>query len=267
MSQLSEAIVSILRREGADKTMILGARLGALARDEHDGLLREEMSQRGLRFIQLVQEIPGVEIVRHLGTGGDVLIGLKGALPPSPRGQSPFLRPDVFAAFTRAGVRHSYHRETDEFHEGLPREGGVDCPEVRISDPAEMRAEFASAVPDPDGRELRATLDRQIGSLTRFREAMSRAGLTTEWEQFRYDALSKNIREWATARGIEIRSAWFSRAESAREGRSGPKELLADLARSMTDEEPVPFLSLWVRSSAIFRYADKARQSRQCRWP
>ena len=36
MSQLSEAIVSILRREGADKTMILGARLGALVRDEHD---------------------------------------------------------------------------------------------------------------------------------------------------------------------------------------------------------------------------------------
>ena len=36
MSPLSEAIVSILRREGADKTMILGARLGALARDEHD---------------------------------------------------------------------------------------------------------------------------------------------------------------------------------------------------------------------------------------
>ena len=34
MSQLSEAILSIMRREGADKTMILGARLGALARDE-----------------------------------------------------------------------------------------------------------------------------------------------------------------------------------------------------------------------------------------
>ena len=34
MLQLSEAIVSILRREGADKTMILGARLGALVHKE-----------------------------------------------------------------------------------------------------------------------------------------------------------------------------------------------------------------------------------------
>ena len=237
MSQLSEAILSIMRREGADKTMILGARLGALVRDQHDGLLREEMSQRGLRFVQLVQEIPGVEVVRHLGTSGDVLIGLKGAQPPSPRGESPFLRPDVFAAFTRAGVRHSYHPETDEFHEGPRREGGVDCLEVRISDPAEMRAEFASTVSDPDGGELRATLDGQVGSLNRFREVLLRVGLTREWEQFRYEALSERIRGWATARGIEVQSSWFRRDESTRIQRAGPRALLAQLARVMTDEE------------------------------
>ncbi len=51
ISKFSDAIVCILRREGADRTMILGARLGALVREEHGDLLRAEMKHQGVRFV------------------------------------------------------------------------------------------------------------------------------------------------------------------------------------------------------------------------
>ena len=257
MSQLTDAILNIIKREGADKTMILGARLGALVRNEHEDLLREEMGQRGLKFVQLVQEIPEVQVVRNLGTGVDVLIGLDGAAPPSPRGQSSFLRPDAYAAFTRAGVRYSYDPETDEFHEGLPRKGGVECPAVRLSDVEEMRSDFAADVPEPDAGDLRAALDGQSGSLNRFREAVAQANLTAKWEQFRYDRLSAAIREWAAAHKVEVQPTWFHRAELPRPRQTGSKALLAHLASVMTDEEARAVL---IPLGAIERYLSRRQR-------
>ena len=87
ISELSEAILHLLRREGAERTMILGARLGALVREEHGDLLRAEMERQGVRFVQLVEQIAGVRVVRDADTGLDVLIGLEGSLPaPALRG-------------------------------------------------------------------------------------------------------------------------------------------------------------------------------------
>ena len=255
-AQLSEAIVGILRREGADNTMILGARLGALVREEHPALLLEEMHQRAMKFVQLVEEIPEVRVVRDPSAGLDVLIGLQGSAPPPVRGESSFIRRDVFVAFTKAGVQHSYDPEADEFHEGPPREGGAECPQVRLTDPAEMRAEFASTVPDPDGSELRSALDSQAGSLTRFRETMLRLGRTSGWEQFRYEALTERIRGWATDRGIDVSPAWFRRTDSLQR-RLGPKELLGDIARVMTDAEAREVL---VSVGAIERYLSRRRR-------
>lgn len=256
MSDLSQVIIDILKREGADKRMILGARLGALVRDQHDEILRRAMSERAVKFVQLVQDIPGVQVVRDPAAGLDVLIGLKGSAPPPPRGGALFLRQDVFAAFTRAGVQHSYDPASDEFHEGLPREGGVQCPDIRPSEPAEMRAEFASTVADPEGGELRAALDGQAGSLTRFREAMLRLGLAPRWERFRYEALSGSIREWAATTGIDVQPSWFRRA-GATQRRLRPRELLADVARVMTDEEA---RSVLVSVGAVERYLSSGRQ-------
>ena len=257
MSELSEAIIRILRREGADRTMILGARLGALVREEHGDLLRAEMERQGVRFVKLVQEIASVRVVRDAGTGLDVLIGLEGAVPPLPSGESPSLRPDVYAAFTRFGVRYSYEPRSDQFHEGPPGDGGVECPQVRQSDLAELRRGFASTVAEPDQSDLLATLDRQEGSLARFRELVSRRHLTTEWEQFRYEWLSEKVQQWAATQDLPIQAAWFFRGESARARRSGPRQLLHDLARAMTDEEARAIL---IPVSTVERYLSRRQQ-------
>ena len=258
-SEISEAILRILRREGADATMILGARLGALVRDEHDELLRAAMERHGVRFVQLVQQIPGVDVVRNAGTGLDVLIGLEGAIPPVQAGASRSLRSDVYVAFTRFGARYSYDPERDMFHEGPPNDGDVECPEVLPKDQAEVRMAFASTLDEPSRSELLATLDGQEGSLARFREAITRKNLTGEWEQFRYEALSEKVRVWATTQGLSIQPAWFFRTESARGPHPGPKRLLRDLANSMTDEEA---RATRVPVATVERYLSRRSQGR-----
>ena len=258
-SEISEAILRILRREGADTTMILGARLGALVREEHEDLLRAAMERHEARFVQLVQQIPGVAVVRNAGTGVDVLIGLEGALPPLRAGESRSLRPDVYAAFTRFGARYSYDPERDMFHKGPPNAGGVECPEVHPRDLAEVRKAFASTLDEPSRSELLATLDGQEGSLARFREAVTQMSLTEEWEQFRYEALSERAREWATTQGLPIQPAWFFRSESARELHPGPKQLLQDLARYMTDDEA---RAIRIPVSTVERYLSRRSHGR-----
>ena len=257
MSEFSEAIVRILRREGADRTMILGARLGALVREEHGDLLRAEMEQQGVRFVQLVEQIAGVRVVRDADTGLDVLIGLEGSLPPTPAEGSPSLRPDVYAAFTRFGVAYWYHPAIDEFRRGQSGEGGVACPEVRQSDLAEMRRGFAEQVGEPSRNELLSALDGQEGSLARFRGSVSRTRLTAEWERFRYEALSEKVREWSTSQDLEIKTAWFRRGESARGRRGRSRQLLHDLVDVMTDEEAG---SIRIPVSAVERYVSRRQQ-------
>ena len=231
--------------------MILGARLGALVRAEHGDLLRAEMERQGVRFVQLVEQVVGVRVVRDAGTGLDVLIGLEGSLPPPPAEGSPALRPDAYAAFTRFGVAYWYHPASDEFRRGQPGEGGVACPEVRQSDLAEMRQGFAEQAAEPSRSELLSTLDGQEGSLAQFRGSVSRTRLTAEWERFRYEALSEKVRAWATTHGLEIQTAWFRRGESARGRRAGPSRLVHDLVGVMTDEEARAML---VPVSAVERY-------------
>ena len=256
-SELSKAIVGILRREGADRIMILGARLGALVREEHGDLLHTEMERQRIRFVQLVEQIAGVRVVRDADTGLDVLIGLEGALPPLPSAEPLALRPDVYAAFTRFGVSYWYDPGTDEFRQGLPGENGVGCPEIRQSDLAELRKGFAETVEEPTRSELLSTLDGQEGSLAGFRQAVLRTRLTTAWEQYRYKTLSETVREWATNRGVEIQAPWFRRVEPAREHRSRPRQILGDLAGIMTDEEARATL---IPVSAIERYLTQQQQ-------
>jgi hypothetical protein len=201
-----------------------------------------------------VEQIPGVRVVRDADTGLDVLIGLEGSLPPTPDEGSPSLRPDVYAAFTRFGFTYWYHPARDEFRRDQAREGGVACPEVRQSDLAEMRLGFAEQVEEPSRSELLSTLDGQEGSLTRFRGAVSRAGLTAEWERFRYETLSEKVREWATSEDLEIQTAWFRRGESARRRRAGSRRLLHDLIGAMTDDEA---RSILIPVSAVERYLSR----------
>ena len=237
--------------------MILGARLGALVREEHGDLLRGAMERQRVRFVQLVQQISGVRVIRDAGTGLDVLIGLEGALPPSPSDGRLSLRPDVYAAFTRFGVRYRYDPEKDEFRTDLPDEGAVACPEVRQNDLAEVRRGFAETVAEPSRSELLSTLDGQEGSLARFREAISCTRLTTDWERFRYEVLSEKIREWATSQDLAIQAAWFHRGESVRERRSRPRQLLHDLADVMTDEEARAIL---IPVSTVERYLSRRQR-------
>ncbi|MDE2995010.1 MAG: hypothetical protein OXU67_14140 [Chloroflexota bacterium] len=259
LSEISEAILRILRREGADTTMILGSRLGAIVREEHEDLLRAAMEQHGVRFVQLVQRVPDVVVLRNAGTGVDVLIGLEGALPPPRAGEPRSLRPDVYAAFTRYGDRYSYDPGKDMFHEGPPSEDGVECPEVLPEDLAEVRKEFASTLGEPGRSELLATLDGREGLLARFREAITRMHLTKDWEHFRYEVLSAKVREWATTQGLPIQPTWFFRSESARETLPGPKLLLRDLADSMTVEEA---RAIRIPISTVERYLSRRSQGR-----
>lgn len=255
--EIAQVIVDILRREGANETMMLGARLGALLHEENGDLLREEMNRRGVRLTKLLEEIQDVRVVRHFGTGLDVLVGLEGAVPPSPtRGESPFLRADVYAAFTRAGTQYSYDAGRDEFHEGPPLANGVECSPVSFADLTEMRSAFAETLPEPHCSEIRGTLDGKSGSLSRFRATVLQLGLTARWEQFRYVALSSNVREWANSQDIEVRADWFRRAASTRQHGRGPKELLVDLARTMTDEEAKAVL---ISVGSVDRYLERRR--------
>jgi len=236
-SAISEVILDILRREGADTTMILGSRLGLLVREEHGDLLRTAMEQEGLAFVRLVERIPDVSVMRDAGTGLDVLIGLEGALPPTPPGEPQMLRPDVYAAFTRLGARYSYDPEADLFHEGPPAEDNVECPAVLLEDLTELRREFASTIEEPSRSELLATLDEQERSLGRFRDLVMRKRLSMEWGQHVYRALSVRVRDWATAQDLPINPSWFFVSESDRIAHSGPRGLLRELVGFMTDEE------------------------------
>ena len=120
-----------------------------------------------------------------------------------------------------------------------------------------MRRGFAEQVEEPSRSELLSTLDGQEGSLARFRGSVSHTRLTAEWERFRYEALSEKVREWATSQGLEIQAAWFRRDESARGRRSGPGQLLRDLAAGMTDEEARSSL---IPVSAVERYLSRRQQ-------
>ena len=160
----------------------------------------------------------------------------------------------------RVGTKHRawYDPETDEFQRGTPGGGGLACPDVRQSDLAEMRAGFADQAEEPIRSDLLTTLDGQDGSLGRFRGVVSRNRLTTDWERFRYEALSEKVREWANSQGLEIRAAWFRRSDSARR-RSGPRRLLHELVGSMTDAEAH---SILIPVSTIERYLSRRQQGR-----
>ena len=234
--------------------MILGSRLGALVREEHGELLHGEMERQRARFVQLVQEIRGVHVMRDADTGLDVLIGLDGALPPLPSEGRPSLRPDVYAAFTRYGESYCYDPDKNQFQQGMPSKGAVACPEIEQNDLNEVRRRFAETVPEPNRSALLSALDQKEESLARFREAISRTHLTKDWERFRYEMLSEKIREWATSRDLTIQADWFRRGKSARERRSGPRQLLHILADVMTDEE---IRAILVPISTVERYVSQ----------
>lgn len=254
MTQLSNQIIEILRRAGADKTMILGSRLGALVRAEHEDLLREEMEKQGFRFVQLVEAIDEITVVRDAGTGLDVLIGLEGAAPPTSAGRPPSLRQDVYEAFTSFDTTYSYDPEQDRFHEGVAGEGELECPEVHYSDLIEMRRKFALTLAEPVREQVLPTLDTQDGALTRFRQAVSAGGLTSHWVQFLYEALSENVRQWADTHKVPAQASWFLGRRSTAKRRSETKLLLQDLANAMTDEEA---RSILVPVSAVERYLSR----------
>lgn len=260
MSELSEVVLDILRREGADQTMILGARLGAIMHKEHGELLREEMDRRGARFIHLVEDIPGIRVLRNLETGLDVLIGLEESLPPASPSGSPQLRADVYAAFTRLGTPYSYDASVDRFHPGLSQAGDVACPEVALMDLMQIRKEFAETLAHPLSSEISATVEGSGSSLSAFREAVSRNGLTAEWEAFRYRALREAVQDWAASQGVEIQGSWFQRGESTGGRRPGARQLLAELAHVMTDEEA---RGVVISLGTIHRYLSRRQQRHQ----
>ena len=217
----------------------------------------ERWSDEEPGFVQLVQQIGNVRVIRDADTGLDVLIGLEGALPPSPADGRPSLRPDVYAAFTRFGTDYWYDPEKDEFRPGPPDEGALECPEVHQNDLAEIRRGFAETVAEPSHGELLSTLDGQEGSLARFRAAVSRTHLTADWERFRYKVLSEKIRQWATSQDLTVQSAWFHRGQSARKHYSRPRQLLHNLADVMTDDEARAIL---IPVSAVERYLSRRQR-------
>jgi hypothetical protein len=252
-------IQQALRKLGGDKIAVPGAKL----RDEAEKLAGENLGpyleSGGQTFSQLLAQIPGIEQYKRRGT--DMAVGFKGAAVPVPpvtsyaEAQEVPLRQDVYAALTQVSPRpYVYIPSADEFTNDPPSDpDAVELPGATLQELIAERREFGKGVEDAEQQtRLIAAIERSPNPLWDFRRVVSELRLGRSWYVFKLQRLREKLERWAKESNVQVRPSWF--AQRAEPG-DAPQDVLAHLARYMSDEEirglMVPFRAVeaWYRAA------------------
>ena len=231
---------------GADKVLVPGAKVrehvSVIARQK-GASLEDQLKSTGMKFGQLVDEVPGVVTHRRVGT--DMLVGLEGAewpeekkLPPRQWEPGRF-RTDVYGAFTRIVEEPYFYDPEQDLFTQTP-ENSDQCapvPRVTLEDLLAERRTFAeSQTVDTTRSTLLGAVDHSPGPLGDFQRAVVNLRLGGAWHLFKITGLKKRLQTWADANGVPVRPSWFDDTPRAA-GAVTPQELLSRTARYMTDED------------------------------
>lgn len=241
-----------------------GAKLRAEAEKLAGESLGPYLESRGETFSQLLAQIP--EIVQHKRLGTDMAVGFEGATVPVPSVSSDAeapeapLRPDVYAALTQVSPRpYVYIPSGDEFtNDSRDDPDAVAIPSTTLDELIAERRAFAEGVQDAEQQShLITAIDRSPNPLGDFRRAVFELRLGRSWFTFKLQRLREKLERWAKDNDLEVRPSWFAqRAETG----GAPQDVLAYLARYMTDEEirslMVPFRAV----EALYRAAGRRQR-------
>jgi hypothetical protein len=111
----------------------------------------------------------------------------------------------------------------------------VEIPSATLEELIAERRAFAEGVRDAEQQTRLATaIERSPNPLADFRRAVSELGLGRSWYTFKLQRLREKLERWAKNNDLEVRPSWFAqRAQQI----DAPQDVLAQLARHMTDEE------------------------------
>jgi hypothetical protein len=263
-------VVDVLKSLGADSAPVPGAKLRGHV--DADGMrrglsLQEFLASRELRFGDFLEALAGIDVRRQ--PVGDLLVALPGAnwsgvksregTQRSPANQ---LRQDVYDTFTRINDRpFRYSLQADRFSRDLQSDSPtVEVPSVTLEVLLEERRAFTDALPDVEQKtQLKRSIDYSANPLGDFTRTVVTLGLGRKWHDFQYEAIKRRVNAWAASARVAPRPEWFT-AKSAMAEVTKPQELLAIVAKYMTDDEvratSVPFRVVEALLSDVKRHRD-----------
>lgn len=212
-SEILKAAFSMSQRRAGEA--VPGARLRqAVDREFRErGLdFRAILTERGETFASFLESTGTLAVLRRHGT--DVLVAANSNEfdEAVTRGgpNRPLLQPDIYEAMTRILPQQTYFYDTATGrvtrHEGTTT---IPMPATSWGEQIAWRRQFADAKGQPElvGHEAdpRATLGN-------FRAAVETNGFQGDWHEFKREALTRKLLEWATEQAVEVSGEWFVNA-------------------------------------------------------
>ena len=234
---------------GADKFLVPGAKLRqqleALAAEEGADL-RAYLYDNRIKFAELVERDPKIVVYRRPGT--DMSVGFQGAAWPSTRTETAKarqttgvrLRRDAYAAFTRISDQPYYYiPDNDRFTtDATESTKAIGVPRVTLEGLVSTRRAFAGQLAEPESRDqLLRALDYSPNPLSDFQRTVHALHLGRLWHQFNVDTLRSRMTDWAEENGTAFSPTWLEDDSESSATTVSPQELLAQLARHLTDDE------------------------------
>ena len=234
---------------GADKVLVPGAKL----RQQLEVLAAEEGADLGaylydnrIKFAELVERDSKIVVYRRPGT--DMSVGFQGAAWPSTRSGAAKarqtsgvrLRRDAYAAFTRISDQPYYYIPNDDRFtiDAAEATQAIEVPRVTLEGLVSIRRAFAEQLAEPDSRdELLRALDYSPNPLSDFQRTVLALHLGRLWHQFNVQTLKSQLTQWAEENRISLSQTWFEDDAESSSRTVSPQELLAQLARHLTDDE------------------------------
>ncbi len=256
-----------LTKLGGNRIAVPGAKLRSEAEKLAGESLGPYLESRGETFSQLLAQIP--EIAQYKRRGTDMAVGFEGAAVPIPpvssdaRAQEAPLRPDVYAALTQVSPHPYVHIPSGDEFTNDPRDDpdAVELPGTTLEELIAERRAFAEGIQEAEQQtRLITAIERSPNALAYFRRAVSELRLGRSWYVFKLQRLREKLERWAKESNLEVRPSWF--AQRAEPG-DAPQDVLAHLARYMTDEEIRSLMLPFRAVEAFYRAAGK----RQRPWP
>jgi hypothetical protein len=130
------------------------------------------------------------------------------------------LREDIFTGMTQIGGEEMpvYLRDTDRviwtsIANRPSLVDAIDFPSASLEKEKKVRRDFAEQVEDATAcADLLAALET-TGPLKSFTAALHSAKLFKEWHVYRFNAMSRELAEWAARNGVQWQESWLSLAE------------------------------------------------------